>query len=405
MRKIVVIGGGASGIMAAITAAREGADVTILEHKDRIGKKILSTGNGRCNFTNMDQKPEYYRSDIADFPWKVVSRFPVEDVIRFFQELGIHSRSRDGYLYPFSDQASAVLDVLRMEVERLGIHVVTSVNVNKVFSGKKGFQIQTNQGKYSADRLIIATGSKAAPVTGSDGSGYELAKSFGHHLVAVVPALVQLKCKENFYKSISGIRIQGKVSIYVDGTFCSSDTGEIQLTNYGISGIPVFQVSRYAAKGIHNKQKVTAVLDFMPDFPEEEFKLYLKNRILYHPEREMEDYFTGLFNKKIAGLFVKLAGLDLKRKAGTLNENELNALVKCIKTFETKVIDTNGFENGQICAGGVSVDEVNVKTLESKIIPGLYFAGELLDVDGICGGYNLQWAWSSGFVAGKEASK
>lgn len=405
MRKIVVIGGGASGMMAAITAAREGAEVTILEHKDRIGKKILSTGNGRCNFTNLDQKPEYYRSDNPDFPWGIVNRFSVNEVIQFFRDLGIYAKSRDGYLYPFSDQASAVLDVLRMEIERLKIAVETSVNVQKVLSGKKGFQILTDHGKYTADRLILAAGSKAAPVTGSDGSGYELAKHLGHHMVSVVPALVQLKCKENFYKSISGIRIHGKVSVYVDGVFKASDSGEIQMTNYGISGIPVFQVSRYAAKGVYYKQNVTAILDFMPDFTDEAFSAYLKERIRNHPERELEEFFTGLFNKKIALLFVKLAGMDLKREAGSLKEKDVLSFVQVIKAFKTKIIDTNGFENGQICAGGISTEEVDPFTLESRIVPGLYFAGELLDVDAICGGYNLQWAWSSGYAAGKEASK
>lgn len=405
MRKIIIIGGGASGIMAAISAARHGAEVTILEHKDRIGKKILSTGNGRCNFTNLSQQPQNYCCDESEFPWQVISRFPAEDTIAFFQELGIYAKDRGGYLYPFSDQASSVLDVLRMELERLTVRIETSVNVKQVIAGKKGFQIQTDHGKYFADRVILATGSKAAPVTGSDGSGYDLAKSLGHHLIPVVPALVQLRCKESFYKSVSGIRIQGKVSLYVNGKISASDTGEIQLTNYGISGIPVFQVSRYAAKGLYHKQKVEAVLDFMPEYSLEEFFLFLKKRMDSRPEKTLEDFFVGLFHKKIAALFVKRSGLDLKKQAGKLQIKELERLVHIIKEFRTFVVDTNGFENGQICAGGVSTKEVNPETLESALKKGLYLVGELLDVDGICGGYNLQWAWSSGYIAGREAAK
>ena len=352
MRKVVVIGAGAAGMMAAISAAEHGAHTVVLEHKDRVGKKILSTGNGRCNFTNLVQTPQCYRSDDPKFPWRVITQFDEKKTVEFFQNIGVYAKNRNGYLYPNSDQAGAVLDSLRMEMERLCVEVHTETEVLEIIPKKNRFVIRTGNGNVTADRVILAAGSKAAPVTGSDGSGYAIAKKMGHRIVPVLPALVQLKCKGKFFQSIAGVRIQGCVSLYVDGDCVCRDTGEIQLTQYGISGIPVFQVSRFAAKALYNKQEVTAVLNFMPQ----------------------------------------------------MSEEELRTLARLIQQFEVNVEGTNSFEQAQVCCGGVSTEEVKEDTLESSYVPGVYFAGEILDVDGICGGYNLQWAWSSGWIAGREAA-
>lgn len=404
-KKVVIIGGGASGMMAAITAARNGAKAVILEHKDRIGKKILSTGNGRCNFTNTLQTPECYRSTDPEFPWKVLSQFPALNTIAFFQKLGIYSKNRNGYLYPYSDQASAVLDVLRLELETLDVEIRTETEVLEIRPVKCGFTIRTSNGKISADRVILSTGSKAAPKTGSDGSGYGLAKSLGHHLTPVVPALVQLRCKESFYKSISGVRLQGTVTLLNGKEEIASDTGEIQITDYGISGIPVFQISRYAALGLYHKNPVSVRINFMPDFSEEQFRTFLENRIQMHPDCKMEHFFIGLFHKKISALFLKISGISPSKEAGKLTPGEFMKLLETIQRFVTVVEATNSYDKAQVCAGGLSTDEIDPYTLESRLVDGLYFAGELLDVDGICGGYNLQWAWSSGYVAGKNASE
>lgn len=401
---VVVIGAGASGLMAAITAARRGAKVTILEQKDRIGKKILSTGNGRCNFTNLAQEPQFYRSENESFPWKIIEKFPAQNVIAFFLELGIYSKNRNGYMYPHSDQATAVLDVLRMELERLHVCVLTEHKCIQIIPSKKGFKIQTNQGVIKADKVILSAGSKAAPVTGSDGSGYGLAKDLGHHLVPVLPALVQLRCKENFYKAIAGVRVNGTVSLYLDNACVAKDTGEIQLTNYGISGIPVFQVSRYAALGLYQKKKVTAQLNFMPEFTEKQFHDFLLNRVKSRPEKTVEEFLIGIFHKKLCDLFIKCASIDKKKQVGTCTAEEIHRLEKLIQQFEVEVKETNSFEQAQVCAGGIDTTEVQEETLESRYIPGLYFTGEILDVDGICGGYNLQWAWSSGYVAAMNAT-
>ena len=279
-RKIIIIGGGASGLVAAICGAREGASVTIVEHMDRVGKKILSTGNGRCNMTNLDMRPECYRCGQPAFPMKVLEGFTVEQTLEFFRELGIETRSRGGYIYPASDQASAVLDVLRREVERLGVVVLTGCEAREVSAvegfrpdgaekrkagdcrpggvGKNGgegcgptaprFVVKTSQGDLTADAVILAAGSKAAPNTGSDGSGYELAKGLGHKVIKPLPALVQLRCQGRHYKQLAGIRTEARLSLYAGGSLLAEDTGELQLTDYGLSGIPTFQISRFAAR-------------------------------------------------------------------------------------------------------------------------------------------------------------
>lgn len=404
MRHVAIIGGGAAGMMAAITAAREGVKVTILEHKDRIGKKILSTGNGRCNFTNTYQTPACYRSDNRDFAWNIIQKFNVEKTISFFKELGIYPKDRNGYLYPYSDQAAAILEVLQIEIAKLDICVMTEINVLDIQPVKRGIRVTTDKKTITVDSVILACGSKSAPVTGSDGSGYQLAKLLGHRIVPVLPALVQLRCAEKFYKSISGVRVQGTVEIYADDISLASDTGEIQLTNYGISGIPVFQVSRYAAKAIYQKQSVTAVLNFMPDMNKDEFLSFLQERITLCPHKTLDEFFTGIFPKKLCELWIRLSRLPKEMRVSDLSGEQLEKLVLLIQHLRTHITETNAFEQAQICCGGVDTTEINPDTLESNYVPGIYFAGELLDVDGICGGYNLQWAWSSGFVAGREAA-
>ena len=404
MRTVAVIGGGASGMMAAVTAASEGARVILLEHKDRIGKKILSTGNGRCNFTNIHQEPICYHSEDPMFPWEVVERFNAQAVISFFLQLGVYSKNRNGYIYPNSDQASAVLDAFCMELDRLKVEIRTGVECREIRPGKKGFTVLTDQGPVRADRVILCAGSKAAPTTGSDGSGYDLAKKLGHRILPVLPALTALKCEEKFFKSIAGVRANGSVSIWSGGECIAKDTGEIQLTDYGISGIPVFQVSRYASKLLYEKKETDAVLDFMPDFTKTQTDAFLRARAKTRPDKSAEMFLIGLFHKKLCDLWIRLSEIPRQRKAGELTEDEIARLTNLIKEFRVRVRETNPYDKAQVCCGGVDTREVNPETLESVYVPGVYFAGEILDVDGMCGGYNLTFAWASGYVAGKAAS-
>ena len=415
MRTVTVVGGGASGMMAAITAAECGVRVILLEHNARVGKKILSTGNGRCNFTNIHQEPLCYRSEDPLFPWGIIQKFSAQDTIAFFLKLGIYSKNRNGYLYPNSDQASAVLDVLRMELSRLNVDVRTEqecLEIRPVHPSRgkhssqedsAGFSVRTDKETFFTDRVILCAGSKAAPSSGSDGSGYSLAKKLGHHLIPVLPALVQLRCRENFFKSIAGVRADGKVSVFAGEELLASDRGEIQLTDYGISGIPVFQVSRFVSRALYEKE-VTVRLDFMPDHTQEQFAQFLKSRIRMRPDKTLEQFFTGLFHKKLSDLWIRLSGIPRTKTVEKLTEDEIETLVRLVKQFRVTVLRTNSFEQAQVCCGGVDTAEVNPDTLESLLVPGLYFAGEILDVDGMCGGYNLQWAWSSGHRAGEEAA-
>ena len=404
MRTVAVIGGGASGMMAAVTAASEGARVILLEHKDRIGKKILSTGNGRCNFTNIHQEPICYHSEDPLFPWEVVERFNAQAVISFFFQLGVYSKNRNGYIYPNSDQASAVLDAFRIELDRLKVEIRTGVECREIRPGKKGFTVLTDQGPVRADRVILCAGSKAAPTTGSDGSGYDLAKKLGHRILPVLPALTALKCEEKFFKSIAGVRANGSVSIWSGGECIAKDTGEIQLTDYGISGIPVFQVSRYASKLLYDKNQPDAGLYFRPYFTKTQTADFVRAGAKPRPDKSAEMFLIGLFHKKLCDLWIRLSEIPRQRKTGELTEDEIARLTDLIKEFRVRVRETNPYDKAQVCCGGVDTREVDPETLESVYVPGVYFAGEILDVDGMCGGYNLTFAWASGYVAGKAAS-
>ena len=407
MLTIAIIGGGASGMCAAITAKRENpqASVIVFDHKDIPGKKILSTGNGRCNLTNEYMEVSCFRSDSPEKIAPVIERFTANDTIKFFEELGILTKSRNGYIYPRSDQASAVLDVLRMELKRLGIEEILSTHIKEVSRAKKGFRIHIEDRNYRADKVILATGSKASKVLGSDGSGYNMAKSFGHRLVPVVPALVQLKVKNFPFAKATGVRTDAKVTAIVNGKAISEDTGEVQITAYGISGIPVFQISRYIARALYEKKPASVEVDFLPQMSEEELFTYLLNRKNNKKHLNADEFLIGVFNQKLIPRLLELANIRSNTKVGTLNEQNLKKLAHQCKHTLLTISDTNGFDNAQVCAGGVSLDEINIDTMESIYEKGLYIIGELLDVDGICGGYNLQWAWTTGMIAGKCAAR
>lgn len=403
-RQILIIGAGASGLTAAIHAARCGADVTVLEHKEQAGKKLLSTGNGRCNLTNLEQKKEYYRCSRPDFPAEVLKQFSVEETLNFFQSLGILPKSRNGYIYPNSDQAASVAEALLLEVKRLGVKVVYQCSTKSAAKKGEFFFLNTNLGTFKGERLILATGSKAAPVTGSDGSGYQLAAMFGHRIITPLPALVQLRCKEKHYKQLAGVRTEARVAVYGNGKFLASNEGELQLTDYGISGIPTFQISRYASIGLHRKQKITAIINFLPHMSQEEVRAMVEQRRHLMGDRICRQWMNGMLNRKLSDVLLKLAGISGEQKAKDIPDIMWRQLESQLTAYETQVTDVNSFDNAQVCCGGVDVKQVDEKRLESRLTEGLYFCGELLDVDAVCGGYNLQWAWSSGAAAGRWAA-
>lgn len=447
---VVVIGAGASGMMAAIQAAKNGRSVAVLEILARPGKKILVTGNGKCNLTNYKLDGSCYHTDSGSTEdiMGVIERFDSKAVTEFFREEGMLVRDRDGYVYPYSEQAASVLDCLRQCLVRYGVELVCGCEIASVKKGggeftvsgtvrnveaenkradarkegnkKKVKEISAAESvparKFSciSDRLIVATGSAAGGVCdqgmarkGVEAAepncelGYNIARGFGHHIVKLLPALVALVCSEGFFKEISGVRAKGSVRLIIDGECAASDRGELQLTDNGISGIPVFQVSRYAVAALDSgKKRVQAELDFMLEYGEKELSEYIDKlksdmkRIhggsSYDNEAALTETLTGLVNRKLMGLFIRLSG-------GRTAE-----LVKLLKHFTVEVVDFKGTQSAQVCSGGVRLDEIDIANMESKLCHGLYFCGEVLDVDGCCGGYNLQWAWSSGYAAGQS---
>lgn len=399
-----VIGGGAAGMTAAITAARQGARVTLFERNDRVGRKILMTGNGKCNLGNRRlSKSEYYGGD-PDFIEERLKQFGTEETISFFRGLGLMMKEKNGYLYPASEQASAVLDVLRMELKSLGVEIITEYKVNHVEkqTGTGELLVSDGSREYLFKRLIIACGGKAAPKTGSDGSGYKLAKQLGHSLVPTVPALVQLRCREEYLKAVAGVRADAEVRIVHAGKCVACERGELQLTEYGISGIPVFQISRAAGYLLRESREVEVHINLLPDYGEEDLQQLLDCRLVLLGDRTVEEFFAGMLHKKVMQLFVKMAGLKADIPVEKADKKALRQVFSLCRDWKVTVTGTNPYENAQVCAGGVPLDEVT-KQLESRKVPGVYFAGEVLDVDGKCGGYNLQWAWCSGYLAGMAA--
>lgn len=420
---VTVIGGGAAGLMAAISAARYGAHVIILEHMDRVGKKILSTGNGKCNYTNALQGISYYRGEDPAFVLPVFEQFGFKETVAFFKELGIYPKIRNGYYYPASEQASSVLDVLRMECDFLNVEIWTTCELKSVKKGKNGYMIDTNNRAISTKTVIFAPGLLAAPKTGSDGSAFPHIERLGHHFIDIVPALVQLQGKQSFFKNLAGIRAEMAIQLYIEDTefdakkskndrrqsafkkICE-ENGELQLTEYGISGIPVFQISRFATRALHEHRAVYALIDFMRGLNEAELFSMLRERFIeYAHGKSVSEALIGLFNKKLIDVLLKESGIGFNTPAEQIKNPQIHKLCQTIKQFRVDVIGSKGVDTAQVCAGGVNTNEVDANTMESKIAPGIYFAGEVLDIDGTCGGYNLQWAWSSGYVAGVYAAK
>lgn len=390
-RKITVVGGGASGLMAAVMAARGGAEVTVLEHKDRVGKKLLMTGNGRCNLTNVSGfEGKYFSSDEASMQkiYGALGRFGADDAMDFFRSIGVFTKEkRDGGIYPVSEQASCVLDALRSECAQLGVRTVVNADVSDVRAVK-------------CDRLILATGGKAAPSTGSDGSGYALAKRLGHNIITPLPALVQLRCEGDFFKSVAGVRAQAGITLYIDGKKTAYEEGELQLTDYGISGIPVFQFSRLAARALHEKKKCEAEINFMTQVSEKDLDGSLAER---YGGKTIEELLGGMVHKKIASLICRRHKLDARLTVFDAGEERVKAYIDELRHFKVRITSANSFDNAQVCSGGVPLGEVSdcFRSLKAR---NVYIVGELLDCDGICGGYNLQWAWTTGAIAGKDAA-
>ncbi|KOA19065.1 ferredoxin--NADP reductase [Clostridium homopropionicum DSM 5847] len=408
MHELIVVGGGASGIAAAITAKNLGIDVAILEGNSRIGKKLLTTGNGRCNIANECTDHSRYHSETPNFFEPILNSFNLLETKNFFNELGLPLVTlEDGKMYPMSLQASSVVDILKASLEEKEIPIYLDTKVTDIKKEKKGFTISSNSPeKYFCHKLIISCGGKSAPNTGSDGSGYSLAKKLGHSIVTPMPALVQLKLNYTKLKALSGVKFEGSCDILTDGKTAKKESGEILFTDYGISGPPILQLSRIASKALSKGSKVTLKVDIINNMSFPELKLFLENHWGTFGYRSIYDSFIGIINKKLIPIILKEAFINnIHKCCWELSWKEKEAIYSLLKEWEFTVIDTNGFANSQVTAGGVNSSELDPNTLQSKLIPNLYFTGEIIDVDGDCGGFNLQWAWSSGVTAGKHAAE
>lgn len=405
MKKTVcVVGGGASGIMAAIAAGQAGADVTLLEHRERIGKKMLMTGNGKCNLTNLQMDIRAYGETEPDcLVAKVLAQFDQEDLMAFLRSLGMRlTVSRESYVYPETEAAATVVNVLRRALDQNGVTCKTDIEIRNI-KKEQQFIVDTDQGIIPADCLILACGGKSYPKTGSDGSGFRLAKKMGLSISRDYPALTALVCRREGLKAIAGLRTNGKIVLYIDEKPCVSDTGQIQFTDYGISGIPVFQVSTQASKALAEHRQVRAEINLFPEMTEKDIYDALSNQLEQFSDLPFEDAVTGFLHKKWIDYFGKKYGLHRFSDAGSIPEKTVKKLAKELGAMSFPVEQVKGYDFCQLTGGGIAQKEVD-EHLQSVKVPGLYVVGEMLDVAGKCGGYNLQWAFSTGFIAGRHAA-
>ena len=409
-RKVLsIIGGGTSGFAAAIEAAdycrKSGidADINIFERLPKAGKKILATGNGRCNIMNKSTDVRYYHGD-KKFISSIFQQYSTESNIDFFRNLGIFlAEEDDGRLYPLSFQASSVFDALRFEAENLGINVICDTKITSV---KKTDSVYILNNEIRTDALIVAGGGKSASVQGSDGSCFELLSSLGIKIKTPFPSLTGITLKKK-NKILKGVRAEGEIYIVENGCVIASSVGEIQYTDYGISGIPAMEVSRAVSEhfAYRKKGKITVVINTLPSFSQDEIYNYIYTRKKHNPELLAEDLLSGVMPKKLGTAKLSSASISNTAKISTLTKNDIAFLTEVISSEIFEASGVLGFDNSQVTAGGADTKAFNQETLEAKNSKGLFAAGEVLDVDAVCGGYNLAWAWSSGRCAGYNAIK
>lgn len=423
--KIIIVGAGASGMMAAISAARvlgNGKEILLLEKNETLGKKLLATGNGRCNYTNLGCVAEDLRSQgqqFSDgdfeksknlFSTGALSQLTVSDTKTLFFEMGILSRAEgDGRVYPYSGQGIVVKESLEAEIKRLGICLRCQSDVKNVKRNKKGFAVETKDGEYfDAFKIILATGGKAGLQYGSTGDGFLLARLLGHDIIKPIPALVQLLCDKKSYGGCKGVRAKGRVSLARGKEILATDIGEIQFTEEGISGICVFNISRYVrfeTKEENSQECYYGVIDLFPEISSQKLFELLLEKQKREGSSTMDDFLKGLIHQKLAVALLKRLKISKEQCASMVDLEQIKALSLLLKNWRLSITGTKSWKEAQVTCGGVSTKEVDARTMESLLVPGLFFAGELIDIDGRCGGYNLQWAWSSGYGAGKEAAE
>lgn len=396
--KVLVIGGGASGMMAAYTAAEDPHNqVILLERQSRVGRKLLATGNGRCNLTNLHTDVSHYHGENPEFVRLALKQFSVDDTLQFFRSLGLLTVAEDsGKVYPFSDQANSVVDVLRFALQRQTVDLRCGYEVLSIGRKARGFTVKTKDESFYCDKLIVACGSAAGGKLGGTNLGYQLLTSMGHTSTPLHPSLVQLKTDVTFTRSLKGVRADAGLTLKRDGRTVLTNAGEVQFTDFGISGPAVFELSREAAFGGDQ----VLLLDLLRPLSEPELTEYLTQKCAAMSDILLEDFLTGTLHNRLGRVVLKQAGFDLSTPVKTLTNQDLQRIAHQIKFFPMTVTGVLGLDFAQVASGGIRTSEFRPDTLESRLCPGLFATGELLDIDGDCGGYNLQWAWSSGRVAG-----
>ena len=397
---IGIIGAGASGMAAALAAAENpDVQVILMERQARVGKKLSATGNGRCNLTNLHALEGGYHGDEVSFAEPALKAFDVEKTLEWFSEMGLYTVAEEsGRVYPYSDQANSVVDVLRFALEKPNIRLLTGCEVTKVKKADGGFRVESAEEAFHVDKLIVACGGLAGSKLGGGMFGYRFLRGFGHKCTKLRPTLVQLKSSWSGCASLKGVRANCHAAIYHNGDLHSQSIGEIQLTEQGVSGPVIFEISRDACQGTG---EWTCRLDFLPDLTVEQiYEMICKRKNM---ALNAEDLLTGILHNRLGKVLVQNAGISGYVPIGQLEDEELRAVSHVVKHFEVALTEPLGMDAAQVTAGGILTGEFDPNTMESKLVPGLYACGEVLDIDGDCGGYNLQWAWSSGRMAGLHA--
>lgn len=397
-----IIGAGASGMAAALWASQEpDVQVILMERQARVGRKLQATGNGRCNLSNEKFHISHYHGEDPTFTEQVFSQFGVEDTLNWFSSLGLCTvTEQSGKIYPYSDQANSVVDVLRLALDKENITLRLGFEAEKIKYSPNGFAVESKEEIVTCDRLIVACGGLAGSKLGGTMAGYKLLSKLGHRSTKLRPNLVQIQSRWQALSSLKGVRTNCNVEILHNGDLFAQSRGELQFTEQGLSGPVIFEISRDVCSA---SGSWIASLDFMPQWNEDKLMAHLQNRM--QTNYPIDELLTGVLHNRLGRVLTQCAGIKGKAYCKDLSQRELEELCRCVKALEVELTEPMGMENAQVTAGGVLTDDFDPYTLESKKIPGLFVCGELLDVDGDCGGYNLQWAWSSGCVAGRNAGR
>jgi len=393
---MIIIGAGAAGLVAAITSARAGCKVTLLEQNNKIGKKILVSGNGKCNIDNKYISTNRFHSQNTQFIKEVLEDYDFKVVEKFFTSIGLELvEGKEGKMFPMSLQASSVVELLEYEALRVGVQIACDCAVTGISKEASTFTVETSQGTKMCTQLVLTSGSPAAPHLGGSNSGYAFATKMGHSLIPRHPSLVQLCSEETWVKECAGVKVAGVAKLYANGEYITEKKGDLLFTNYGISGLAILDLSREVSTRLVNFDYCELSLDLMPEYSKEKLTNLLQARVGKESEKPLALWLQGIINKKLINIILEQSSCKV-RTEDTLNRKEINKLIHAIKNLKLSINDTKGFKGAEVATGGIDTTEVNPQTMESKLVPNLFFAGEILDVDGDRGGFNFHWAWVTG---------